>query len=120
VAQWQYACDHPDSKGSWILSVSDKAARDGFGTEPLWESPVVPDKGTTVDKHQDASVLLGRTGVDPSTLSTVTISPLSNDVSQASVPDSGTSDNVVPQAAVDTLFADGTGSLSADLGTLIS
>jgi hypothetical protein len=51
--------------------------------------------------------------------STVTISPLSNAASQASVPDSGSSDYVAPQVAVDSVFADD--NLSVGLAdTLIS
>jgi hypothetical protein len=57
--------------------------------------------------------------LDPSALNTtVTVSPLTNSLSQASVPDSGTSDYIAPQAAVDSVFADD--SLSVDLAdTLI-
>jgi hypothetical protein len=56
--------------------------------------------GSGFAKSPDASLDV----VDPSMLNTtVTISPL---VSQASVPDSGTSDYIAPQVAVDTVFAD--------------
>jgi N-acetylneuraminic acid mutarotase len=45
--------------------------------------------------------------VDPSMLSTTaTVSPLSNGVDQGAASDSGASDSVAPQVAVDTVFAD--------------
>jgi hypothetical protein len=54
--------------------------------------------------------------LDPSALNTtVTVFPLSNGVNQGAVSDSSMNDPVAPQAAIDSVFADGADCLSVGL-----